>query len=264
MRLGARVADRLEVLDGVGERAVVHDLARGHEHDVIEVLGTLLGRLVDCEDDGPSAAGKLADELANAGRGDGIESARGLVEVQHLRVRHELGADVGPLALAPREAGDEGRDAHDRRAGLGEPELVDHGVDTRFGLLLGDPAPDPQGEVENLLRVGHGVEDVLLRDVAHEAAVLALVLDVVKVPLPAEDRVLAVGVEAVGEGVEERGLAGAGAAHDGEGSAGQRGAGQPFENFAAPRGEANVGPRDADVHGARADGRVERTGHEGG
>mmetsp|Transcript_17562 Transcript_17562/g.35155 ORF Transcript_17562/g.35155 Transcript_17562/m.35155 type:complete len:210 (+) Transcript_17562:493-1122(+) len=128
----ARVAHRAEVAHALPRRPVVDDVAFGHDGDGVEHLEDLEARLVDAQHDRPPPLGKVLEEVEDAERCRGVKPCGRLIQKQDRGRRDQLHADVDTLAFAARDPADEFV-ANRRVCYLGEPELLDHLLDT--GLL---------------------------------------------------------------------------------------------------------------------------------
>ena len=100
----------------------------------------------------------------------GVEAGGGLVEEQQLRGAHEAGAEVEPTAHAA------GVGAHQTVAGVGEAQLLEHGVRGRAGRLAA--VAEEAGHHHQVLPTGHGrLDRGVLTGQTDEAAHLGRVGD---------------------------------------------------------------------------------------
>nr|BAJ92448.1 predicted protein [Hordeum vulgare subsp. vulgare] len=214
----------------VVDRAVVEHGAGGEQEHGVEHLDDARAGLVDAEHHG--AAPRLghgperADDLEGGGA---VETGGGLVEHQHGRVTHGLDADGHAATLAAGEVLDPGvGDACQR-------EVVDERVD-RGGIVRVRAEAEAGAEVERLAHGEQREEDVALGDVAAEAA-QGRGVDGGAIDAEVSRRGGA-GLKAAGEDLEQRGLAGAAGADDGEQLAGAGAAADVAEDEAAPAAAA--------------------------
>ena len=212
--VGHREAELGEVGRERGRRTAEDGPATGEEDEAVEEAEDALARLVDGRDDNAAALRDAAKHLDDHERGGGVEPRRGLVEEQEDRVVDDVGADGHPAALpsghpAVALVADDG-------VGRGaEAEMVDERLHARALLGRGQRPREAElgGEGERLGDGEHGEQQVVLHDVRGDG-----LDDGARERLPVErDGALErVAGDAVGERVDERGLAGAAGAHDGQ------------------------------------------------
>ncbi|KAF1738372.1 hypothetical protein CRV24_000297 [Beauveria bassiana] len=194
--------------------AKVKDVAAGVERqNLVKLLNELRRGLVDGADDGLARGAELAQEADNGKGRLGVEPGRGLVEEeQQRRLGGELDANGQPLLLLDAEGEDNGV-----LDGL-HLEQVDNLVDVG-NLVLARRVPalaEERGELERLADRGGLFVQVHLLDEAGAALKVGGQGGAVDEHAAFHD---ADGL-ALGERVEERGLAGAGRTHEGHHDAG--------------------------------------------
>jgi hypothetical protein len=205
---GLRPLLETEVRQGVLGRPVVGDLPAGCEHEE-PVAHVQAEHAVGDHDDGPAVVGEAAQHVHHRAVHAGVEAGGRLVEEQQRRLGQQLQGDADALALAAGEA------VHVLVGALFQAQFTDHLVDPGPPLGFGGVLREAQlgGVGEGFADGQLGVQDVVLRDEADALAQLGVVP--VEVAAVVEDGAV-VGGPLAGEGVEERGLAGAARADDGE------------------------------------------------
>lgn len=191
--------------------------ALGEEQEAVEALEEHGRRLVDRAQDGLAVVLQFLEQVQDGPRGLRVQAGGGFVqEEQELGLRGELDADGEALPLLDVEALP--GDADDGVGVLGHLEQLDDLVDVRQLLLAGHVRglAEQGAEVERLADGRRLEVEVLLLDVARLALEGLVALEAVDQHLTRDD---AHG-HARREDVEERGLAGAGDAHEGREGAG--------------------------------------------
>ena len=192
--------------------ADVRDAAAVHDEDAVGVLD---GGDALRDDDLRGLRDEVAEALTNQGVGLRVDRGGGVVEDEHLRLLQHRTGDAETLLLTTGDVGtalgDEGvvlvREGLNELVGLGE---LTRGDELLVGRLRVTPA--------EVLRDGAGEEHVLLK---HDGDLVTQELEVVLSYVDAADADLALAcVIETGNQLDERGLRGAGTAHDADGFTG--------------------------------------------
>ena len=230
------------------ERAQVRDGAAGEQKQRGDVAQHAVAGLVDAEHHHLAArAGHVVEQLQHVQRGAAVQPRRGLVQQQHRRVVHDVHRDGHPLPLAPGHTAG-GREpaavaAADVAVGdLGQAELLHERLDALpGGGRVGGAEPEPRGEEDGLADREEREQVVVLRDEPAEPAQLRAGGDRVAVERHRAGLGDLGARAAAGQDAEQRRLAGAAGAHDGEDVGAGGGEGHGLEQ--ARRAGGTVGGR---------------------
>ena len=192
------------LLDGPDE---AHPPSSRHEHDAV-ALRQVLDRVR-----GEHDRRRLVGEPAQAGdqlrARDRVQPGRRLVEEEDVRIGEQLGGDAGPLALAAAQRADSDLGLIGQVHGL--EGVTDRAVD--LGRAGRRREPQLRGVAERASERQIGVDDVVLRDVAEHAAErphVGVQVHAIEAHRPRRRRGDA------GDGLQQRGLAGAAGPDDGD------------------------------------------------
>ena len=219
-----RGAVLLKVFQRLVGRAVKSQVAAfGQEYDLIAHHHVFGG--VGDQDHRAPAIGQVAEQLHHLRLGAGVQAGGGLVQEEQPRLGEQLDAHGHPLALAAAQGGDQVVLA------VLQPQLTDDLHDPLMALLFGGIGGHSQlgGIVQRLVNGQLAVDDVLLGDVAHLAAVLVHV-GIQVLAVDQDHRFLAVGRVEAGQGVHQGGFARAAGPHDGDELFGVDGDGHFFQD----------------------------------
>nr|CAB3470549.1 unnamed protein product [Digitaria exilis] len=196
------------------ERAMVENRATREEEEGVHRREETRAGLVDGEHHGRAACGRDGAEAADDHvRRRGVEAGGGLVEEEHAGVAEE----GEPDGHAPPLAAGEARGGDPRVRDVRQPEVGEERRDVRLGRMRRARVEQRRGEREGLGDGEEGERDVRLGHVRREAAEgRGTERRGVEQQPPVRGR------GACREDVEQRGLAGAAGAHDGEDLTGAR------------------------------------------
>mmetsp|Transcript_26793 Transcript_26793/g.83934 ORF Transcript_26793/g.83934 Transcript_26793/m.83934 type:complete len:766 (-) Transcript_26793:220-2517(-) len=210
---GDAVADGLEIRERFRSIANVGLAALAEDHDLVEAVKDGSGRLVNGRDEHEVlAGGGFLDEGHDLRGRRGVEAGRRLVQEDDVRALDEREPDGQAALLAAGEALDE-LVAHARIGAASETHLVDDSIDHLVLLVLGGVEVQVRGVLQRLAAGQEGPVEILLRH--HEGAAAKHLVG----ERGLIERDLAGGLaadSAEGERVDERRLAGAGRAEDGQ------------------------------------------------
>eukprot|EP00754_Rhynchopus_humris_P029117 Rhum_TRINITY_DN15192_c1_g1::Rhum_TRINITY_DN15192_c1_g1_i4::g.143452::m.143452 len=208
----------VEVLHTRLRVAAVHHTPVRQEQQVRERAEHHGRRLVDRHDHGPASLRKFTKRVRHSLSRERVESRRRLVEQQDVRVGHEHEPDRNTLSLAAGQAATaDGVGAHHRVRHLLQTQLIDDSLHAlRAGRVRGGLRQLQLGGEHQRLPDRLGRHQLVVLHHVAEAPLHRSLLGRHAVDLDGAGG----GHEAVGDGVEQRRLAGACGAHDGGKGAG--------------------------------------------